>query len=269
MRSLTQPADLALPVPLDRRMRIAQLVAESGFLSVADIAKAVEVSEITVRRDLVLLDGDGLIRRTHGGAVPAMPPAALDYGTFEPAFEARRRQNQEAKARIARRAAAIIRRGETIALDVGTTALAFAEAIADRDDLKIVTNNLRAARLLADSRNETYVPGGKVRSREHAITGPIAATALEGYWFDSAIIGVAGLTAEGLYDYSPEDSEIKRVFMRRSRRVIVLADRTKLGRRVMVEVAPLGPGMSLVTDGALESELMTALTSRHIETVVA
>ncbi len=269
MRYQVHPAEQTIPAPLDRRMRIAQLVAKKGFLSVAAIAKAVEVSEITVRRDLIVLDADGLVHRTHGGAVPVNAPAVLDYGTFEPAFEARRRQNQDAKAKIARRATTLIRRGETIALDVGTTALAFAEAIAGRDDLKIVTNNLRAARLLADSHNEVYVPGGRVRSREHAVTGPIAAQALEAYWFDCAIIGVAGLTAEGLFDYSPDDSEIKRVFMRRSHRVIVLADASKLGRRAMVEVTPLGPGMTLVTEGAPGPELATALASRHIETVVA
>ena len=269
MRYQVHPAEQTIPAPLDRRMRIAQLVAQMGFLSVAAIAKAVEVSEITVRRDLIVLDADGLVRRTHGGAVPVNAPAVLDYGAFEPAFEARRRQNQDAKARIAQRAAALVRRGETIALDVGTTALAFAEAIADRDDLKIVTNNVRAARLLADGGNEVYVPGGRVRGREHAITGPIAAQALEGYWFDCAIIGVAGLTAEGLFDYSPDDSEIKRVFMRRSQRVVVLADASKLGRRAMVEVTPLGAGMTLVTEGAPSPELATALAARHIETILA
>jgi DeoR family glycerol-3-phosphate regulon repressor len=132
-----------------------------------------------------------------------------------------------------------------------------------------VTNNLRAARLLADTVIEVYVPGGRVRSREHAITGPIAAAALEAYWFDTAIIGVAGVSGEALYDYSPDDSEIKRVMMRRSRRVLVLADASKLGRRAMVEIAPLVPAMTVVTDEAPGAELGEALAQRKVAVVVA
>ncbi|MEZ5923241.1 MAG: DeoR/GlpR family DNA-binding transcription regulator [Hyphomicrobiaceae bacterium] len=250
-------------------MRILQIVARNGFMPVTAIAAATGVSEITVRRDLARLEGEGALQRTHGGAVLLDKTAEVEAGAFEPAFEARRRQNLEAKQRIGRTAAGLIGRGETVAIDVGTTALAFAEALAARDDLKVVTNNLRAARRLADTQNEVYVPGGRVRSREHAITGPIAVAALDGYWFDSAIIGVAGLTADGLYDYSPDDSEIKRAFMRRSRRVIVLADRSKLGRRAMVEVTPPPPAMTLVCNAPPDAELMAQLASRNVEIVIA
>lgn len=250
-------------------MQILRLVSEARFAAVGVLAAAMDVSEITVRRDLAQLEADGVIKRTHGGAVPlgALTNSTLD--AFEPAFEARRRQSQEAKQRIARVAAGLIGRGETVALDVGTTVLAFAKSIVGRDDVKVVTNNLRAARLLADSQIEVYVPGGRVRAREHAITGPIAAAALEAYWFDTAIIGVAGLTATGLYDYSPDDSEIKRVFMRRSRRVIVLADRTKFGRLALVEVAPLAEGMTVVTDEAPGRDLDRALAALKVTVVVA
>lgn len=250
----------------DRRLRIVQTLALNGFMSVGALAAATGVSEITIRRDLAHLEQEGVLERTHGGAI-ARKLGDTDY--FEPAFEARRIQNAGAKQRIAQAAARLVRRGETVALDVGTTALAFAEAIAGRDDIKVVTNNLRAARLLADTAIEVYVPGGRVRSREHAITGPMAAAALEAYWFDTAIIGVAGVSGEALYDYSPDDSEIKRVIMHRSRRVLVLADAAKLGRKAMVEIAPLADAMMLVTDQPPEAALAEALAARKIGVVVA
>lgn len=250
----------------DRRLRIVQTLALNGFMSVGALAAATGVSEITIRRDLAHLEQEGVLERTHGGAI-ARKLGDTDY--FEPAFEARRIQNAGAKQRIAQAAARLVRRGDTIALDVGTTALAFAETIAERDDIKVVTNNLRAARLLADTAIEVYVPGGRVRGREHAITGPTAAAALEAYWFDTAIIGVAGLSEDALYDYSPDDSDIKRVIIRRSRRVLVLADGSKLGRRAMVEIAPLAEGMTLVTDAAPEAALGKALAARKVGVVVA
>jgi DeoR family glycerol-3-phosphate regulon repressor len=250
-------------------MQILRLVSQTRFVSVDAIAAAMNVSEITVRRDLAQLEKEGAVKRTHGGAVPAGRTDDSPSEIFEPAFEARRRQNQLGKEQIARAAGGLIRRGETVALDVGTTALAFAEEIAGRDDLKVVTNSLRAARLLADGAVEVYVPGGRVRRHEHAVTGPIAAAALESYWFDTAIIGVAGLTATALYDYSPDDSEIKRVFMRRSRRILVLADKSKLGRRALVEVAPLTEGMTIVTDAPVEAAFADALALRQVEIITA
>lgn len=268
MGSARQPRDAvaASGAPLDRRLHILQALALKGFMSVGDLAAATRVSEITVRRDLAQLEAEGVLERTHGGAI-ARSLGDTDY--FEPAFEARRIQNAAAKQRIAQAAARLVRRGDTIALDVGTTALAFAETIAARDDIKVVTNNLRAARLLADTAIEVYVPGGRVRSREHAITGPTAAAALEAYWFDTAIIGVAGLDAAALYDYSPDDSDIKQVLIRRSRRVLVLADASKLGRRAMVEVAPLAETMTVVTDTAPDADLARALARLKVATVVA
>ncbi|MFO1172957.1 MAG: DeoR/GlpR family DNA-binding transcription regulator [Hyphomicrobiaceae bacterium] len=266
MRESRAERDPGLAAPLDRRLQILHALAINGFMSVGALAAETGVSEITVRRDLAQLESEGGIKRTHGGAIAR---SIGDADTFEPAFEARRMQNAGAKQRIAQAAARLIRRGETVALDVGTTALAFAEAIAGRDDIKVVTNNLRAARLLADTAIEVYVPGGRVRSREHAITGPMAAAALEAYWFDTAIIGVAGVSGEALYDYSPDDSEIKRVIMHRSRRVLVLADAAKLGRKAMVEIAPLADAMMLVTDAAPAAALGKALAARKVGVVVA
>lgn len=273
LKATEQHVDTAGPVsprlPSDRRTRIVELVASAGFMSVTDIAAATGVSDITIRRDLAALEDEAALRRTHGGAILAATPDGRPYDTFEPAFEARRRRNMGAKERIAQAAAKLVAAGETVAIDVGTTALAFAQALVTRDDLKAVTNNLRAAMLLADTRIDVYVPGGRVRRRELAIGGASAITDIERLWFDTAIIGLSGMAEDGLFDYSPEDTEVKRAYMRRAGRTIVLADGTKFGRRALARIGDLGDCTLLVTDAAPPADLAAGLAHAGVQVVIA
>lgn len=258
-----------LRTPLDRRTHIVELVASAGFMTVTDIAAATGVSDITIRRDLAVLEHEAAVRRTHGGAMLAGVPDGRPHDSFEPAFEARRRRNMVAKERIARAAAALISPGETVAIDVGTTALAFAKALGVRDDVKAVTNNLRAASLIADTHIEVYVPGGRVRRRELAIGGATTVAEIGRLWFDSAVIGLSGLAEDGLFDYSPEDTEVKRAYMRRAERTIVLADATKFGRRALARIADLEDCAVLVTDAMPPAELAAALVQAGVRVILA
>lgn len=250
-----EPREAAGEATLARRLRILQLLAGAGFLSVIEIAGATGVSEITSRRDLAALEREGRLKRTHGGAIALSAEPAGTFDAFEPAFEARRRRNMAAKQAVARAAAALVGRGETVGIDVGTTALMLAEALRERDDIKVVTNNLRAAASLADSPVGVYVPGGQVRAREHSICGSIAAGQLADWWLDTAFIGVSGIAEDGLFDYSPEDTEIKHVYMRRARRVVVLADSSKFSHRALIRVGSLARMHVLVSDRVPEGEL--------------
>ncbi len=256
-------------VPTGRRTRIVELVAGAGFMTVGDIAAAMGVSSITIRRDLAALEVETALKRTHGGAVLSRVADDGAFDPFEPAFEARRRRNMAAKEAIALEAARRIAPGETLALDVGTTALAFARALNGRSDLKVVTSNLRAAGLLADSGVEVYVPGGRVREREHAVGGARAVGEIASLWFDTAIIGASGIGEDGLFDYSPEDTEVKRAFMGRAARVVVIADATKFGRRALVRFADLTAVDLLVTDQRPGEALAGALALHGTEIVLA
>jgi DeoR family glycerol-3-phosphate regulon repressor len=245
------------------------MLASRGFLTVREVAEATGVSEITARRDLVELEERKVLKRTHGGAMSLRNGQVEIFDAFEPTFDARRRRNGKAKAAIARAAATLVKTGATIALDVGTSTLELARCLVDAGEIKIVTNNMRAASLLADSPHAVYVPGGRVRGKELSVYGSVTAEQIRSYWFDLAFIGVSGITEGGLFDYSPEDTEIKRIYMERAKRVVVLCDAQKFGHHSMVQVAPLTALHVLVVDRAPPAGLAAALASAGVQILQA
>jgi DeoR family glycerol-3-phosphate regulon repressor len=267
--SVLSEAPLPNRHPGARQARILDLLGRVGFLTVGDIATATGISEITARRDLAELAERGALQRTHGGAMALRGGQAEVFDAFEPAFDARRRRNSAGKAAIARAAAQLVKPGVTIALDVGTSTLELARCLSTVSEIRIVTNNLRAASLLADSPHAVYVPGGRVRGKELSVHGQPAAAQIRDYWFDLAFIGVSGVTEAGLFDYSPEDTEIKRLYMERARQVVVLCDAEKFGHLSMVQVAELGQMHVLVTDARPPETLAAALEKAGVRVAVA
>lgn len=246
-----------------RQARLVEAVRDRGFVAVAAVAQELGVSEMTIRRDLAELERDGQLVRTHGGALA--PEGVGDHAIDreEPAFEARLRKNQDAKTRIAAAAAALIDGAQTVALDVGTTTFLLAQHLA-RPGVKVFTASLRAASLIGGSSGEVYVPGGRIRTDEMSICGPTAVAQFEQLWFDVALIGVSGLTSAGVFDYSLEDSEMKRVFLRRSSRKIVLCDASKFHRMSLVQVADFGEVDLIVTDLEPPADIAAALAAADV-----
>ncbi|MGE0241605.1 MAG: DeoR/GlpR family DNA-binding transcription regulator [Parvibaculaceae bacterium] len=255
--------------PVARQNLLIESLARRGFMSVADIAAETGVSEITTRRDLTELERSGTIRRTHGGALIARTGASNVYDIREPTFEARRRRNSEAKIRIARTAAQFAKPGHTIALDTGSTTLELTRFLGDIPDLRIITNNTRAASLIAETSHPVYLPGGRLRGRELSIFGSSAAAFVSSYHYDIVFLGLSGITDQGLFDYSPEDSEIKRAFIQRSDLVVALCDASKFNRQAMVRIAELHEIHALVVDVPPPSSLASAIESAGVKTVTA
>jgi DeoR family glycerol-3-phosphate regulon repressor len=241
-----------------------QAVRERGFIGVAAVALEFGVSEMTIRRDLAELERDGQLVRTHGGALAPEGIGDNAIDREEPAFEARLRKNQDAKTRIAAAAATLIDGAQTVALDVGTTTFLLAQHLAGRPGTKVFTSSLRAASLIGCSAGEVYVPGGRVRTDEMSICGPTAVAQFEQLWFDVAFIGVSGLTCAGVFDYSLDDSELKRVFLRRSSRKIVLCDASKFHRMSLVQVAGFDEVDLIVTDLAPPPDIAAALAAAQV-----
>ena len=246
-----------------RQSQILHAVARDGFVTVSNVAPRLGVSEMTVRRDFGVLEEKGLVSRTHGGAVRREV-----FDAEEPIFERRRRANAGAKEVVARAAAALVRPGETIGLDVGTTALALAEELGRRSDLRIFTNNLRAAIQLSAGRSPVYLPGGLVRDSELSVVGPAAVAQLRTYFLDRVFIGVSGLIQSGFYDYSLEDCEVKRAFIDQAGQIVVLCDASKFDHRSLALVCALAEVDVLVTDRAPPSHLADALGAADVQVVV-
>lgn len=252
-----------------RQSLILDLIELHGFVSVSKIAGNLSVSEMTIRRDLVSLEERGLLARTHGGAVSSASDPREVFDLEEPAFKRRRHRNARGKSAIATAAAALIGPGETIGIDVGTSTLTLAEAVVHRADLRVFTNSLRAAMTLSASKSPVYVLGGEVRDPEQSVVGSRAVGELQNYNIDRVFIGVSGLIEAGFFDYSVEDTEVKRAFIGRADQVVILCDSSKFDHRSLARVCELSGVDILVTDAAPPAHLARALEAAGVEVLVA
>jgi DeoR/GlpR family transcriptional regulator of sugar metabolism len=252
-----------------RRARLAEIIGREGFISVADTADLLGVSSMTIRRDLEALESRGLLTRTHGGAIAPEMPKREVFDSEEPVFERRRRKNAEAKGRIAAAAARLIGSGETLALDVGTSVLALASALIARTGLRIFTNSLPAAITLTKGMSPVYLLGGQLRAPEMAVIGPVATQQAGSYYFDRLFLGVSGVTENGFYDYSLEDTEVKQAFIAHARQVVVLCDASKFGHRALARVCGIEQCHLLITDAPPPPHLADALRAAGLEIAVA
>ncbi len=239
-----------------RQASILEALRRSGSVTVAQIAGQLAVSEMTIRRDLVNLERGGRLTRKHGGAVTSQR-VAMDRD--EPAFEARLALQLDAKTAIAVAAAALVEDVRTAALDVGATTFLLAAQLRKRAGLKLFTNSLRVAAALAEGPQEVYVPGGRVRGADMVIGGPSAVEQFDKLWFDIAFVGVSGITGEGLFDYSFEDTELKRVYLRRASRKVVLCDSSKFQHMSLVHIAGYDAVDLVITDAVPPPEIAAAL----------
>jgi DeoR family glycerol-3-phosphate regulon repressor len=247
-----------------RQSRILRTLGAEGAVTVRGLASAFGVSEMTIRRDLMVLEREGRLERTHGGAVPTSgAPVPIDRE--EPAFAARLSWQREGKEAIAAATAELVGRFRTIALDVGTTTFFMARHLRDSPHAKIFTNSLRIAAALSGGAAEAYLAGGRVRTDEHSVFGATAVAQFEALWFDVAVIGVSGITAEGFYDYAFEDAEMKRVYLRRAGLKVLVSDATKFGRMSLVHVGTLSEIDILVTNAQPPIALAAALAENGVE----
>jgi DeoR/GlpR family transcriptional regulator of sugar metabolism len=257
------------PLPHLRHTHILSALAATGAVQVSAIAEELGVSDMTIRRDLVDLETAGKLARIHGGAVDAEKnrPAAIDRD--EPHFEARMQRHRAAKERIASAAARLAQGCRTIALDVGTTTLLLATRLQANAQAKIFTNSVRIATELGSTGLEVYLPGGRMRRDEMSIGGSTAVAQFQALWFDIAFIGVSGITPGGLYDYSFEDVDMKRVYFRRSGLKVVLCDASKFERMSLVHIATLREFNTLITDAAPPAAIAAALADAGVRVEIA
>ncbi|RUU11897.1 DeoR/GlpR transcriptional regulator [Mesorhizobium sp. M7A.T.Ca.TU.009.01.3.2] len=253
----------------DRQARILAFLRRTGSLTVAAAAAELAVSDMTIRRDLVELEREGRLVRIHGGAIEAENPPLVAMDSEEPSFDSRLRQRRDPKAAIAAAAAALVSGYRTIALDVGTTTYLMAEHLKDLPHAKVFTNSLRIAAALNGGVPEVYVAGGRVRADEMSTGGPAAIAQFEALWFDVAVIGVSGITADGLFDYSFDDTDMKRAYLRRSGTKIVLCDSAKFLRMSLVRIAPLSDVDILITDAEPPAKIAAALAAAKVDLRIA
>lgn len=212
----------------ERFSQILALLAEKRTATVQELCEALNVSESTIRRDLLELDRQGRVNKVHGGA---MLPSS-QFRADEPTMEAKETLAVSQKNTIAKAAAALIQADDFVYLDAGSTTLAVARAVSGAAlDAHYVTNGIAHARLLAQKSCHVCVPGGLLRPRTEAIIGAAAITALQQFNFTKAFIGANGVALNvGFTTPDPEEAAVKAVAVRRARETWYLVDDSKFGR---------------------------------------
>ena len=233
---------------------ILERLSGDGSLTVADIAEAVGASTATIRRDLEHLAQQGLLSRTHGGAVSqgVMYELPLQYKSD--------RQKAE-KRRIASAAAALVSDGDAVGLTGGTTTLEVARALVGRQNLTVVTNALNIASEVAVRPSvKLLVTGGFARSESYELVGSFAEETLSRIYLDIAFTGVDGISADcGLTSHHEVEAHTNRVLIERARRVVVVADSSKIGRSTFAQICALNRVGELITDAAADDNLVGRL----------
>ncbi|MBF4584350.1 DeoR/GlpR transcriptional regulator [Curtobacterium sp. VKM Ac-2865] len=257
-----------MPAPLRQDRIVAIVDGAPGLVRTASLAAALGTSEVTVRQDLAVLDREARVRRVHGGAVRP------GVGSPERPFEETAVEHQAAKAAIGRAAAALVRSGECVVLDVGTTPAAVAEALVVREDLvdvTVVTNSLTTALALerAVPRFTVVVTGGTLRPLQHSLVAPFNATVLPMIAADVVFLGGTGVDVEhGLTNVNLPETEAKRMLAATARRTVVVVDGSKFGRAHIGVVRGLDDIDVIVTAEA-PPELVEHVRAAGVQVVVA
>jgi DeoR/GlpR family transcriptional regulator of sugar metabolism len=252
-------------LPARRRFELIRLAQRQGQLSVADLSAQFGVSSDTIRRDLDLLSLRGFIRRTHGGAIPA------DYlGQGDPSFVQWVGSRVAEKTRIAQCASELIQDGESLILNGGSTTRLFAFELAGKKNLTIFTNALGVpAALPRQAVRDVVVLGGEYRAESHTTVGSVAFCGAIAVSADSAILGVGGITQDGIFAGLLQDATMTASMIAVARRTIVLADSGQFNYSLLARIATLDRIDILVTDAEPPKELLATLEKLEVQVLVA
>jgi len=248
-----------------RRRQIQQLLREHGDCSVEFLAAQLQVSDMTVRRDLQQLADEGRVVRTHGGAAPA------EQVMFEFQFLRHADQNRKEKRAIGERAAALIESGQSVMLDSGTTTLALARHLVGRTRLTVITTSLPIAATLQRAGGvETILLGGIVRNDTPDLVGPLTEANLDAFHADLAFIGADGMTLDGdVYNGSLTVGRMLAKMAARATSVYVVADSSKIGKPALLRFGNASQWRGLISDAGLSAENRAALENAGVNVIIA
>lgn len=252
-------------LPPQRRRRILQDITQSGAEMVSDLSERYGVSEMTIRRDLIILEEEGAVQRTHGGAVRQGRAVSAPVV----AREQREQLEAEGKAAIARHAArTLVSDGDIVILEGGTTVAAMVPHLRDRQELTVVTNGLSTAsdlqRLLAPSCT-VICAGGVLRRESHTFVGPLVERFFREFHANKLFLSATGLTLQaGVTDPNMLETQVKRAMIASATQTFLLLDSSKFGVKSLMTVLTLEELGVLITDEGAPEEMVRALGERGV-----
>ncbi len=228
---------------IERRRVILELLHRDQKVHVADLSGSLSVTQETIRRDLEKLEADGLLQRSHGGAVLVRP------GNEDLSFARRTAANAELKQRIARKAAGLVRDGSSLMVDSSSTVLALCGFLAEKRDLTVVTNSIKILGDHSASGMSLISTGGNLRAHSLSLVGDAACRTIAGYNVDFAVFSCKGLDREkGVTESNEPEAVVKRAMARQAGSRVLLADSTKFDRVVFARTLAFSDIEYVVTD---------------------
>lgn len=247
----------------ERCMKIVEILQEKTSIKVNELAEFFNVSESTIRRDLKEMEENGLISRTHGGAV------GITNTKFEPTYREKEDARHDEKEMIGKLAAGMIEDGNTIILDSGTTTLEVAKHITAKNII-VLTNSIDIAYILSDKEDiEVIVTGGSLRQTTRAMVGNITEKILNQFKVDIAFIGANGITLrDGITTPNNVEAQAKRVMMDAAQKVIVVADSTKFNNVYFSVISPISRVFSIITSSDINRDIKREFEGAGVEIVI-
>ena len=247
----------------ERRNKIMEILREDGIVKVSELMKLFDVSIETIRRDLEYLEEHGMLGRVYGGAVPVQPRAT------EPSYQTREIKHFKEKKAIGERAVELVKDEDVIAVDIGTTTLEFAKALVGKRRVTVITNSMKIAMVLSEDADiRVLMVGGEVRRGEFSVSGFLADNDMGHFITDKYFVGVGGLSlSKGITDYHLEESNLRRIVIKNTQKVIALADYIKIGAVAMNKICGLDQVDTLVTDSNVESFVVEGLRDNNVEVI--
>ena len=247
---------------VERKQLVLDTIRRDRAVVVTELARRFGVTEETVRRDLHKLEKEGLVSRTHGGAV------ACESETEDLPYFTRQTTNIEAKRQIAVHAARLVESGAAVMLDSSSTAFAVLPRLKDHADLTLITNSVRIIANPNVTNHAIMSVGGELRRRSMTFVGPLARQAITQFNVDYALISCKALSQRGgVMDASVADAEIKRAFIGSARHVCLLVDGDKFDGSALIEVCSFAPIHTVITDRAPSDSWREFLAAQKVELI--
>ena len=245
----------------ERRQHILSLVREQGRVLVDELSEKLQISSVTIRKDLDHLQSKELLVRTHGGALPAQPGALSD-----PSIKEKEILHHEEKEKIAKAAAAMVSEGQCVILDSGTTTTAIARALLAFRSVTVITNALNIATELAQSDFEVILIGGTLRKNSMSLVGPLAEDVLQEMHADILFVGVDGFdTKFGLSTPSVHEARVNRAMVAAAEKVVAVCDSSKFNRRSLALIVNPSAIHHVITDRNLSPDDVQSIRDAGIE----
>lgn len=256
----TRPKGAIRVLAEERRRQIVELLNSEGSIQVSKLSASFSVTEETIRRDLDALNRRNLLKRTHGGAV------ALQSRQEVP-FDIRRQTNVEEKRQAAVKAARLIEPGDTLFLDISSTAMFLAKELSNMKDITVITNSARIALEFIDKTDITLIStGGILRPNSYSLVGPLANDAVGKYYADKFFSSCRGFSLEhGATDSNELESEVKKSMVKRSSRLYLIIDHTKLNDIGLTQFASADEVDTIICDDGVDAESAQVITRAGIK----